>query len=56
MNPAVRIIGVSGLSTNAQLSEESTHGLSHFLAKPYTTAALLNTLEEILSELREKAE
>jgi len=48
MNPAVRIIGASGLAANAQVAQVTQLGVKHFLPKPYTTEVLLKVLHEIL--------
>jgi CheY-like chemotaxis protein len=45
MNPAVRIIAVSGLDANAH---GVGLGLSHFLPKPYTADRLLTALRQAL--------
>jgi len=49
MNPAVRIIGVSGLSTGGDTAHAASLGISHFLPKPYTAEALLKMLKHALS-------
>ena len=49
MNPAVRIIGTSGLSSNRETIERSANApLAAFLTKPYTAARLLTTIYEVL--------
>jgi PAS domain S-box-containing protein len=50
LNPTVRIIGVSGITTIAMASEASAAGVDHFLDKPYTADALLQLLKRVLSE------
>lgn len=47
LNPHVRIIAASGLSTNRHLD---SLGVRHFLARPYTAETLLHTLKQILTE------
>jgi CheY-like chemotaxis protein len=49
MNPAVRIIGASGLSANGPVAHAAQLGLSHVLSKPYTAETLLKTLKEVLA-------
>ncbi len=46
MNPQLRIIGVSGLSSNQ--STALKFGVRQFLLKPYTAETLLKTLDEVL--------
>ena len=48
MNPAVRIIGSSGLHANANVSRAVKAGVTHFVSKPYTADALLRVLREVL--------
>lgn len=50
MNPAARIIAASGLSANGHVTHVTRLGVKHFLPKPYTAAALLKTLREVLAE------
>jgi CheY-like chemotaxis protein len=49
MNPAVRIIGSSGLSANGPMAHAAQLGVSHLLSKPYTGETLLKTLKEVLA-------
>jgi CheY-like chemotaxis protein len=49
MNPQVRIIASSGLTESSRAIEAAGVGVNTFLAKPYTTEALLTALAEILS-------
>jgi PAS domain S-box-containing protein len=49
MNPALRIVGVSGLTTHDAGARSA--GVRHFIAKPYTTGTLLQALQETLREL-----
>ncbi len=50
MNPAVRIIGTSGLSAANPVAQAASLGVKHFLPKPYMAVALLKTLRQVLSE------
>jgi two-component system cell cycle sensor histidine kinase/response regulator CckA len=50
MNPAIKIIAASGLHANGSGTKVAVPGVNHFLTKPYTTDALLNTLRTILEE------
>ena len=49
MNPAVRIIGASGLSIASHVAQSASLGVQHFLPKPYTGEALLKVLRQVLS-------
>ncbi|MGN6555947.1 MAG: hybrid sensor histidine kinase/response regulator [Verrucomicrobiota bacterium] len=49
MNPRVRIVGSSGLTTQAGMSK-SIAGVEHFIPKPYTAEAMLNVLKQVLAE------
>ena len=49
INPAVRIIAVSGLSANAHVARAAAVGVKHFLLKPYKAETLLKALKELLS-------
>ncbi len=48
INPAVKIIGSSGLATNGSVAKAIGQGVHHFIPKPYTTESLLRTLDEVL--------
>ena len=48
INPEVKIIGASGHDANGKVAKAAGAGVKHFLAKPYTSDALLRTLREIL--------
>lgn len=50
MNPEIRIIAASGITTNDSLARTAGNGNTRFLSKPYTAQTLLRTLEEILSK------
>lgn len=49
LRPDVRIIAASGLNANGGVAKAAGAGIRHFLAKPYTTEALLKTVAEILA-------
>jgi PAS domain S-box-containing protein len=49
MNPSVKIVCVSGLTSEAKLVEVNRDFVSTVLSKPFTTAALLGTVREALS-------
>ncbi|MBL9186662.1 MAG: PAS domain S-box protein [Opitutaceae bacterium] len=49
INPAVKIIGASGLTANFNLSRLNSSGVSHFLPKPYSASVMLTTLKEVLA-------
>lgn len=48
INPQVKIIAVSGLTTSDKIAAAMAAGVETFLAKPYTSEALLKTLHEAL--------
>ncbi len=48
INPDVRIIAASGLSSSAGISEVTRLGVKYFLAKPYRAKTLLQTLRKLL--------
>jgi CheY-like chemotaxis protein len=50
IEPGVRIIAMSGLSSDCTNTNGRQAGVKHFLAKPYTAGTLLITLRKILSE------
>ena len=50
MNPAIKIVAASGLSTNRSGNKAPGPGVKHFLTKPYTAETLLKTLRAILDE------
>ena len=50
LNPAVKIIGASGLNANGTMTKNAGIGLKHFLTKPYTAGTLLQTIRTILEE------
>ncbi len=51
INPAVRVIAVSGLGANAPAPGDASARARHFLVKPYTAEALLVLLRQVLNEL-----
>jgi PAS domain S-box-containing protein len=48
LNPHMKAIATSGLTSNSVLVEDSGIGVKAFLAKPYTAQELLETLQRIL--------
>ncbi len=48
INPQVRIIGSSGLASNDGVTKSLGAGVQHFIPKPYTAEAMLNTLDQLL--------
>lgn len=50
LNPAVRIIGASGLATSADAARAANLGVKCFLSKPFTTEVLLAVLATCLQE------
>ena len=50
INPRVRIIAMSGLYANAHVAQASHAGVRHFLAKPFSTEALLRLVAQALHE------
>ncbi|MBE9033611.1 hybrid sensor histidine kinase/response regulator [aff. Roholtiella sp. LEGE 12411] len=49
INPQLRIIAISGLSTSEQIPIDKTAKHKAFLPKPYTTQELLKTLHTVIS-------
>ena len=50
VDPRVKIIAASGFSANEQAAQSGTLNTKYFLAKPYTTGALLNIIQTVLTE------
>jgi len=50
INPQVKIIAASGLTTNGHEAQVASAGITHFLTKPYTAATLLKSLRALLDE------
>ena len=50
MNPAIKIVAASGLSTNSNVTKGFEVNVKRFLAKPYTADTLLQTLQAFLNE------
>jgi CheY-like chemotaxis protein len=48
LNPEVRIIAASGLSSKAAEAEAAGEGVKHFLPKPYTASTMLRALQRVL--------
>ncbi len=52
LDPSVLVIGSSGLRANGKVAKAIGAGVEHFVPKPYTASALLETLHEVLSPRR----
>ncbi len=50
IDPAVRIIGSSGLNANGNVAKAMDAGVQVFVPKPYTAEAMLRTIRRVLSE------
>jgi PAS domain S-box-containing protein len=50
IDPRVKIVAASGFSASGNAAKIGGIGTKHFLAKPYTTEALLNILRVVLTE------
>ena len=50
INPVVKIIAASGLASDAGVTKGAESRVKHFLAKPYTAAALLKIIRATLDE------
>jgi CheY-like chemotaxis protein len=50
IDPGVRIIGISGLSTHADAARGASGGMEHFLAKPFTAEDLLRYVAKVLAQ------
>jgi PAS domain S-box-containing protein len=50
IDPGVKIVTSSGLDSNGNIGEEFSANVRHFLAKPYTARALLETIRDTLLE------
>lgn len=49
MNPALKIVAASGISTNDAVTKATGLGVRHFVSKPYTAESLLRVLHECLT-------
>jgi CheY-like chemotaxis protein len=56
IDPAIRIIKSSGLSSNFNENRFPEAAVKHFLAKPYTAETLLKTIRAILDEAKLEGE
>ncbi len=52
INPQVKIIATSGLTSNSLFTEGESIGVQAFLAKPYLIEELLDTLQQVLQPAR----
>jgi len=50
INPGIKIIAASGLTSTGGLVKASVVGVKHFLTKPYTAGALLKTMRMVLDQ------
>jgi CheY-like chemotaxis protein len=50
INPAIKIVATSGLSSNVGVAKVFGTGVRHFLTKPYTAGNLLKGIRKILDE------
>ena len=50
IDPGVRIIGISGLSTHADAARGASGGMERFLAKPFTAEDLLRYVAKVLAQ------
>ncbi len=51
INPGVRIVGSSGMTSEVGVQKAALAGVRHFIPKPYTAEMMLKTLEAALREL-----
>ena len=49
LNPAVRVITVSGINSNEALAREASPNVVRFLIKPFTAATVMAALQDVLS-------
>jgi CheY-like chemotaxis protein len=49
MDPGVRIVAASGITSNGGIASALGGGVKHFLPKPYTAEAILKVLQDILA-------
>ena len=50
VDPQVKVIGISGLGSEAVLSKAGKLSVRTFLKKPYSSASLLGSLREVINE------
>jgi len=55
IDPDLPIVAASGLASNVTLAKASVAGVKDFLAKPYTTEALLTLVRKALDRRRAPA-
>jgi CheY-like chemotaxis protein len=48
LDPGIKIVCSSGNSVEASMAAARKHGVTHFLAKPYAAASLLETVAEVI--------
>ena len=49
INPDVKIVTTSGMASDSSIARAKDAGVQHFVPKPYTAVAMLNTLHEVLN-------
>jgi len=54
MNPKVKVIGASGISSHGRVAQAMADGLNHFLSKPYAAESLLRLLRKVLDAPEEE--
>jgi DNA-binding NtrC family response regulator len=50
LDPAVKVVGITGMSDAAGMSALKTHALAAMLAKPFTIEKLIGVIQEALTE------
>jgi len=51
LNPQIRVVGSSGLTSNGRMAAAMGAGVIHFIPKPYTAETLLRTVRMVLDEV-----
>ena len=49
INPEIKIVGSSGLTSDGGVTRVMAAGIRHFIAKPYTAETMLRTLHDVLN-------
>jgi CheY-like chemotaxis protein len=50
IRPAIRVIAISGMTTDASIDIITRHGVQGVISKPFTVATILQTLRQVLGE------